>query len=86
MTMTRKDQLPPLLLIILIAVFRELCGGHFVSFFLGQILLATPWGTQQQSFLVLQATNALHLIGIPWGALLAYISESPVGVVALIEQ
>eukprot|EP00775_Hariotina_reticulata_P007044 gene7044-7258_t len=64
MTMTTREQLPPLLLIILIAVFRELCGGHFVSFFLGQILLATSWGTQQQSFLVLQATNALQLIAV----------------------
>jgi hypothetical protein len=62
--MTSRDQLPPLLLITLLAVFRELCGGHFVSYFLGQILLATPWGNQPQSFLVLQVANVLQLIGI----------------------
>eukprot|EP00775_Hariotina_reticulata_P007045 gene7045-7259_t len=61
--LTRKGQLPPLMLISVICVLRELCGGDFVRFFLAQILVAADGGTQGRSFAFLQLAYALQLAG-----------------------
>lgn len=42
--MVRRDQLPPLLLMLLVGLLRHVTGGDFLSLWLGPLLSKFAWG------------------------------------------